>query len=411
MRRRDLAAVLALGALAASLATTRASHAQGAGEPAPANPHGGGGAQMFEPPPDTNEEDARLATGSIDVTILDADNHAMAGVPVTLGILHQSVAKGESREHKAGVTDPAGIASFRGLETGSGIAYRVSVVKDGGTFWAMPFVLPQDKGERVQLHVYPVTHDIDKALVVTQGALYAEVKDDRIQLEEAVTLYNLGRTAWVPNEVVLTLPADFTAFSAQQSMSDQGVDAVEKQGAKLRGTFGPGQHTIDFRWQLPYAEERDVTIEAGMPPHLAVARALAAASQDVKLVVSGFPEAVPQQGNQGERILVTERQMQRNDPPLTKLHVELRDLPVPGPARRVATALAALVALGGLAYAFASRQAPPSDADTGKDVRARLLAELEELERAHRAGDVGPKTYERARRELIDAIARTLVAA
>ena len=30
------------------------------------------------------------------------------------------------------------------------------------------------------------------------------------------------------------------------------------------------------------------------------------------------------------------------------------------------------------------------------------------LGRAHAAGDIGPKTYERARRELIDAIARSL---
>jgi len=40
--------------------------------------------------------------------------------------------------------------------------------------------------------------------------------------------------------------------------------------------------------------------------------------------------------------------------------------------------------------------------------RQRLLEDLEDLERAHLSGEVGPKTYERARRELVDAIARTL---
>ena len=46
--------------------------------------------------------------------------------------------------------------------------------------------------------------------------------------------------------------------------------------------------------------------------------------------------------------------------------------------------------------------------NVGKLERLELLNELEELEKAHLAGDVGPKTYERARRELIDALARTL---
>ncbi len=46
----------------------------------------------------------------------------------------------------------------------------------------------------------------------------------------------------------------------------------------------------------------------------------------------------------------------------------------------------------------------------GKAERAELLADLEDLERAHRAAEIGPKTYERARREIIDALARTLAA-
>ena len=36
----------------------------------------------------------------------------------------------------------------------------------------------------------------------------------------------------------------------------------------------------------------------------------------------------------------------------------------------------------------------------GKNERQRLLAEVEELERARLRGEIGPKTYERARREV-----------
>ena len=46
-----------------------------------------------------------------------------------------------------------------------------------------------------------------------------------------------------------------------------------------------------------------------------------------------------------------------------------------------------------------------------KSERQRLLGELEELERARQRSEIGPKTYERARRELLDAIARTFAVA
>ena len=63
--------------------------------------------------------------------------------------MHQTVAKGESREHRAVTSDDKGTARFDGLETGSGIAYRVTVPVDGATFAAMPFQLGQTKGMHV----------------------------------------------------------------------------------------------------------------------------------------------------------------------------------------------------------------------------------------------------------------------
>jgi hypothetical protein len=437
MRLLDRAFVLALVAAASLTASSlRAQEAEGDDEPLPAghpsvngrgggqeqqgggegqgaqpaNPHAraNGGPQTFQPPADTDDEDPRIPAGTIAITILDPDNVPLPNTPVTLGILHNSVAKGESREHKLALTDAKGEVTFPSLDRASGIAYRVSVTKDGGTFWASPFGLPPDKGMRVALHVYPVTHDIEKALIVAQVVVYAEMKDDRVQLEQALTIYNLGRVAWIPDDVMLGLPPDYTALTSQETMTGEGVTAIDKKGAKLHGTFGPGQHVLDFRWQLPYAGEKDVTFDETLIPHVAVMRVMAAASQEMRLVATGFPEAEPRTDAQGERVLITEKQMRRDDPPLAHLHVELRDLPTPGPGRVIATLLAGLGVLAGLGYAFASKKAV-KPAEASKEERARLLHDLEELERAHRTGDIGPKTYERARRELIDAIARSLV--
>jgi hypothetical protein len=384
--------------------------APGSAQGAQGSAHGGGGAssQIFQPPADTSDEDPRIPPGTISVTILDAENAPVANTAVTLGILHNSVAMGESREHKLATTDGNGSVSFANLEHVSGVAYRVSVVEDAGTFWASPFGLSADKGMRVTLHVYPVTRDIEKALIVSQVVIYAEMKDDRVQLEQAITIYNLGRVAWVPDGVMLGLPAEFTALNGQDSMTGDGVTSVEKKGALLHGTFGPGQHVIDFRWQLPYAGEKDVSFDEKLIPHVAVMRVMAAASQEMKLVVSGFPDAEPRTDAQGERILITERQLRRDEAPLTRVHVDLHDLPTPGPGRVIATLLAGLSVLAGLGYAFSSRKTETSG-EPSKEERARLLEELEELELARRGGEIGPKTHERRRRELIDAIARTLV--
>jgi hypothetical protein len=360
---------------------------------------------MFEPPADTTDEDGTLAVGTIHVEIKDSENRAVSHSGITLGILHQSVAKGESREHRTAESDDQGAAVFDHLETGSGIAYRVTVPKDGATFAAAPFQLPQGKGMRVLLHVYPVAHDVQKALVVMQAIVYAELKDDRVQIQEAISVYNFGKVAWVPNDLVIKLPETFTALTGQQGMSDQGIDSVEKQGARLHGTFSPGRHDVEFRWQVPYDGEKEVDLDVGMPPHVAVMRAMAVASQDMKLVVEGLPEAVRQTDQQGQHLLVTEKQLRREDAPLDSVHISLQNLPTAGPGRIVATFLAGLGVAFGLAFALSSGQTrrPP----VRKIDRARLLAELEELEAAKRTGDVGPKTYERARREIIDAIART----
>jgi hypothetical protein len=83
--------------------------------------------------------------------------------------------------------------------------------------------------------------------------------------------------------------------------------------------------------------------------------------------------------------------------------VSIGGLPTTGPGRWIATFLA----LGGLAYGVVLGSKKPAKGDHKKE-RERLLADLEALERAHAKGDVGPKTYERARRELVDEIARTL---
>jgi len=379
------------------------------------NPHGqAGGGQgaggmpgVFQPKQDTEEPDPTLPEGTIAVDLRDAEDKPVAGEQVTLGILVNSVAKGDSRQHMQGTTDATGRTVFGKLERASNIAYRVSVGYQGGLFAAMPFQMQQVKAMRVVLHVYPVTHDVQKALIVAEATVATEMRDDRLQVEEVLNIYNLGPTAWQPLDLDMKLPEGATAFSAQQSMTDQGADEMGGR-ARLRGTFPPGRQTVEFRWQLPWSGDKDVDFSVGMPPHVAIARVMLAATSDIKLAVDSFPTAELRRNEEGQSFLVTERRLRPDEPHLDTLSVGIHDLPTPGPGRVVAALLAVVAIVTGLFVAFrrsgeGSERAAPSKGD-----RKAILEELAELERARATGDVGPKTYERAYRALIDALARTL---
>jgi hypothetical protein len=357
---------------------------------------------MFQAPEDGAMDDPTLPVGTLEIYITDPTGKPLPNTNVTLGVLYNSVAKGESRKRISLTTNATGVARLDQLETGSSVAYRPMVISEGATFSVMPFRMPEKTGMRALLHVYPIVESIDSALVVTQSVIYTEVKDDRIQVQQALKIYNFGRNAWVPKDLVVPLPEAFTAFTSQQGMSDVGVDAVPKKGVRIHGTFGPGQHMLEFRWQLPYAGESEVRFDVGMAPRMAASRVIAPASKEMILDVPGFPPPQSTSDGMGQRALITERQLRKEDPALSTVTVVIRGLPTEGPGKIIAT----LLATGGLVLGLVLGAKKPRSRDR-KIERGRLLAELEDLERARQAGDVGPKTYERARRELLDALTRT----
>jgi hypothetical protein len=381
------------------------------------NPHAHAGAHagkngavpgVFEPPEDVEKADPSLAAGSIAVELHDADDHPVPNEIVTLGVLINSIAKGDSRKHMQATTDDKGFVVFSGLETAGNIAYRVSSGYRGGSFAASPFQLGQAKSMHVVLHVYPVTRDLAGALIVCEATVAAELRDDRIQIEEALTVYNLGRVAWQPDDVRLALPEGFTAFNAQATMSDQGVDEINGT-AKLRGTFPPGRHPIEFRWQLPWSGDKDVDFDVGLPPHVAIARVMMPATSTIKLSAVDFPATDVRRDEQGQSFLVTERRLRPDDAKISSLSIGIHDLPTPGPGRLIASTLAACAVGLGLVIAGSGRKRGRKLHDLNlKLSREVLLEELAGLERAHVAGEVGPRTYERARRDLLVSLARAL---
>jgi hypothetical protein len=364
---------------------------------------------FFEAPPDLANEDMALPPGSIEVQLVDAREQPLGDVEVTLGIIENSIAKGENRKREVKQANSHGVVRWDARAQGSGTAYRVTVNRDGATFALPPFQLPLAHGVGGKLHVYPVSRSLDGLRVFSQGSLYCELKDDRLQVEQTITLLNGSPVAWVPKDLVVGLPGGFMAFSSPQGMTDVGLDPVLGQGTKLRGTIGPGRHDLTLRWQLPYDDETSLNFEVGMLPRTLSMQVITAAASGMQLDVRGFEEPKARE-NEGQRFLITGKQT-TPDKPFDVLRVGLSQIPLAGLPPQLRTVLVAstlLAILAAIVYAAMRDRSKTGARAQTTELRAQLLAEVEELERAFQNGDVGPKTYERARRELIDDLARCI---
>jgi hypothetical protein len=385
-----------------------------------ADPHGGGdphaghghGDEDQDETPrllqDTAEPSPSVAGGSVVAMLLDESDKVIPNALIELKVIESNIAKGDSQSKKTTTTSADGIGQFQGLQTGSGFSYRVVVNRQGAQFGSPPFQLPPFVGVRVRLHVYPVERDLERVTVVMQTGFYAEVKDDRIQLEQAIGIFNMGKTAWSPLDLEVKLPEGFTAFTAEKAAGDIAVDST-KQGYKIRGTFAPGRHDVSFRFQVPYSGDNSADMTVGLPPRLAVVRVIAAAAQGMAMDVPGFPQPKLESDNEGQRALITEKQGRR-DQEIRSFDLHLRNIPETGLPRNTVRLLCLgvlLLMVGSIITAIrASRNLPQVKLPQGK-TRDDLIDDLRQLEAAHKSGDVGIKTYERARRELLDALALT----
>lgn len=386
-----------------------AAPAQGAPSPGPAVPPGHPGTGTADPQADVNEPSPALEPGTISATIVDERGFPLGGQQVRLGILFQKIAEGEARSEKFAQADAQGTVQFNGLVRGTDHAYRVTVQAHGAMYQTAPFNLKPDMGQRVVLHAFPATSDVERAAFGMRGYLYIETRDELFQCEALFRVFNVGQVTWVPKDIVIELPKGFKAFKAQEGMTDVRFEQVDGVGARLMGTFPPGQSEASFRFQLPKSNEDSLTFRMQVPPHVAEMRVIAEASSSMNLTVAGFQEPVPTANQNGQRVLVAVKQLLQREEEIKDFTATISGIPTPGPGRWFALALAGCMAIGGV---FAARGAFDGVAG-GKDAagdkkRARelLLRELMALETARREERIGPRSYQQSRVALIDAIAR-----
>lgn len=373
---------------------------------------GGGGdptVRRASLPQSFSEEDSNIPEGTIIVRVIDVQGAPVEGAPVRLGAMRE----GERDAPREARTGRDGLARFEGLATGGNIAYRASTELDGAKFGAVPFQLGSRTGQRVQLVRFEVEHE-GRGVLLWDARTEMRFRDDRLTVVQRLRIANLSGLAlgdeqpvpraYVPRDGMrFQLPAGYTAFTSQPTMSDVRM-TTEGDVAILRGSIPPTLNEpieVVFQFQVKLSGG-DVSLRLGMPVPVVNALVAVEAPPALTMIVDGMPTPETRESN-GDRILLTGVSRQPNDAPLRAISIQLHGIPSPaGPARPIATGAVALLIVGGLFTALrrgntTSGKRPRASIEAERD---RALAEGAELARRHKDGDVGPVTYARRRREL-----------
>lgn len=346
--------------------------------------------------------------GTLGMLVRDGERGPLAGMKVKLLITHESIAQGNTETTRETNTDGQGRAAFVGLSTDSSYKYEAVVEQGGARYSTGPVRMRRESGQIAVLYVFPTTENIDDTFVVTRMLYAMQPREDIFQIDTILRVQNGGTKTWSPKDFYVPLPAGFLAFRPPQAVGDLRA-VVEGKRVHVTGSFTPGQHEISFGFQLPNSREPNIHIAFQTVPHLTDARVFLEATDTMGLQVQGLRPAEKTTGQEGQNALMAAADFLGSGAEApSALQVTVTGMPPRGKGNIVATVIAGLIAMMGIAYAKASANKSSANL-TGED-RARakslLLDELVALERAFRAKEIGPKTYEHARRTLLDSMAR-----
>jgi hypothetical protein len=358
---------------------------------------------------------AELAKGTIEVRLISRDVDLIDNRQVTLSVTHESIAQGNKQSTLEATTSVGGIAVFPSQGTESDWVYKVSAAVGDAHFSTSQFQFKTGgEGLRIIIPVLKSSSDLNGLLILSR-CLYAVIpQDNTFNVDVLWRIENYSEVAWVPDDTTYPLPAGAKALTIREAEGDGHFESAnDGKAIRLAGTFGPGQQDLLLRFQLPADGKatRDLTFPAAA--HLGTLRVLLDSSPTMSLKVDGAQQPEETRNQEGQRRLIATRDfLSEKVRAPDKIEVHIAGIPTPPAGRPVAVGLAAVIALGGLSQGLGrrSKARTPSRALLSKEDREHagklLLDEMIRLERAFKQGEIGRKTHEQAKRQLLEAYAR-----
>ena len=355
-----------------------------------------------QPPEDLSAPSTALPPGTVAVQVRDANERPLSGTDVRL---MQSLFGHEDEPSKTvrqARTDADGKVTLTGLAGGRGVAYEVRVEAGRAVFSSGQFDLNPDRGQEVTLHVYPATSDLGDTQVAMQAVAYVVPRDDVFQWEFLLTVFNMGKVAWVTEDTRLGLPAGSSAIESEPRAPGLGW-VPESGSARLVGTASPGRYEVLLRFQVKSQHDERASFHFDLPPRVGAAQVVAEGPSSLKLEVADAPPPQLRSGPKGQRLWVVGWQASQGDPELRELAVTLSGMPTPGQGRWIALGLALLLGTWG-AWPRSRSGTQAWSAEDARKGHAIVLDELVALERAKQDGVIGSGTYESTRGKLLRAL-------
>lgn len=376
------------------------------------NPHGNRQqAARMVPAPD-------LAPGEIEVRLASNETNLIDNQEIKLSVTKQSIAQGNSSSEVKDKTNIGGVVRFQNQSTETDHVYTVTANVAGAQYSSPQFQFRAGGGGmRVLLPVYKASSDVNGILILSRALVAIIPQDNLFSIDFLWRIENYSDTAWVPDkgdqQARLVLPEGAKAITIRE---DQGGDArFEKDGdnaIRLAGTFAPGQHDLMMRFHLDQTGDssRNLSFPSGV--HLGSMRVLLDSAPGMNLRVEGFSDPQETRNQDGQRRLIASRDFlgEKVRAP-DRVEVHITGIPTPAAGKNIAVSIAGVIALGGLAASIGRfRSRAPARSQLSKEDRDRaselLLEELIRLEQAFKHGEIGRKTHEAAKRQLLEAYAR-----
>lgn len=359
-------------------------------------------------PSNATVAEPQMPAGSIGIMLRDGQRQPVRDQRVVLRIVKESIEQGNTESELETSTNDQGYAGFLQQPTTSHYRYEVVARMGGAKYSSGPFTLDERHGKLVSLYVYPTTENLSDTFIYSRALYVIHPRDDVFDIQGLYRFENTNPLTWIAKDYVIQLPPGAQAFRAGNPSGDLRA-SQRGDGMAISGTFSPGQHELSFSYQLPNEGSSTAQLLLPLPPHNADLKAILEASKTMTFSVAGTSSPRETRGQDGQRaLMVVADYLGSGGAPPTMLRATISGLPARSWGAVIAAIIAGAVALLGIAFAASSgpgdgTKLPEQDRKQARDL---LLQELLLLERAFERQQIGPKTYEQTRRQLVDAIAR-----